>query len=400
MRKYSILFISSLSALASIAQTATDSGSFLLHKFAQNIGRETYTITKQGNNTQYDINFKFIDRGSPVALKAQLLVNPALDPIHFFIKGNTSRFTNINDTIRIKNKQAKIRVDDSIYTQPVKPLSFTVGGYSPGVVQMLLLQYWKKHKEPQTLTLLPFGQVKIKRDGRDTVMFNGKKLFLERYVVGGLIWGNEIAWIDKSGKLICLITNDAEGDKLEMMRDEYEALLPELLGRAAKYGMQLFTASMKVKSVKKGPVAILGGNIINVEDGTMIPNSVIIIENGMIKAIGSAETVRIPSTTPIIHAEGKTILPGLWDMHAHFQQAEWGPAYLAAGVTTVRDCGNEFAYINAIKSAIDAHKGVGPLILKAGIVDGPGPRGLGIVRAATEEEAIKVVQQYKDNGFA
>ena len=57
-------------------------------------------------------------------------------------------------------------------------------------------------------------------------------------------------------------------------------------------------------------------------------------------------------------------------MHSHFEQAEWGPAYLAAGVTTVRDCGNEFEYINAIKAAIDSHKGVGPHILKAGIIDG------------------------------
>jgi len=110
--------------------------------------------------------------------------------------------------------------------------------------------------------------------------------------------------------------------------------------------------------------------------------------------------VRIPAKAVIIHAEGKTILPGLWDMHSHFEQAEWGPAYLAAGVTTVRDCGNEFGYINSIKAAIDEHKGVGPHILKAGIVDGPGAKGLGIVRASTEEEAIKVVRGYKDNGFA
>ena len=93
-------------------------------------------------------------------------------------------------------------------------------------------------------------------------------------------------------------------------------------------------------------------------------------------------------------------MPGLWDMHSHFEQAEWGPAYLAAGVTTVRDCGNEFGYINAIKQAIDSHKGVGPFIIKAGIVDGPGAKGLGIVRAATPEEAIQVVHMYKDSGFA
>lgn len=63
----------------------------------------------------------------------------------------------------------------------------------------------------------------------------------------------------------------------------------------------------------------------------------------MLKA-GPAAAVAIPKQARVIRAEGKTVLPGLWDMHAHFQQAEWGPAYLAAGVTTVRDCGNEFDY--------------------------------------------------------
>lgn len=92
-------------------------------------------------------------------------------------------------------------------------------------------------------------------------------------------------------------------------------------------------------------------------------------------------------------------MPGLWDMHAHFEQAEWGPAYLAAGVTTVRDCGNEFGYINAIQQAIDGGKGIGPHILKAGIIDGKGSMSLGIIQASTAEEAVRAVQQYKDNGF-
>jgi imidazolonepropionase-like amidohydrolase len=86
-------------------------------------------------------------------------------------------------------------------------------------------------------------------------------------------------------------------------------------------------------------------------------------------------------------------------MHAHFEQVDWGPAYLAAGVTTVRDCGNEFGFINSVQSAIDNGKGIGPKILKAGIIDGKGPMALGIIQADTKEEAIKEVDRYKDNGF-
>jgi imidazolonepropionase-like amidohydrolase len=377
-----------------------DPGSFFLHKFAQNIGKETYKLTRSGNTLTYDIDFKFVDRGSPVPLKTQLVTTTTYKPISLFIKGSTSRFSTINDTIRIQNNKVSMSVDDSVYTETLKPLAFPVGGYSPGTVQMALLQYWKKHGQPKTIPMLPTGVVSISKQGRDTISFMGKPIVLERHVLGGLIWGNEIVWTDKEGNLICLITNDAEGDKLEMMKEAYESLLPELIARAATYGMKLFSASMKMDVSKNKILAIVGGTVVDVENGETITNSCIIIENGLIKEIGQAGFTKIPAGATTIFANGKTILPGLWDMHSHFEQAEWGPAYLAAGVTTVRDCGNEFGYINAIKAAIDAHKGVGPFIIKAGIVDGPGPIGLGIVRASTKEEAVEVVNMYKDNGFA
>lgn len=400
MKKYSLFIALLICTNCVFAQTAIDSGSFYLHKFAQNIGKETYVISKNGNKLTYDVNFKFTDRGQPVPLKAQLVTTADHEPVNLFIKGNTSRFSSINDSIRIENKKATIWVDSSVHSERMKPLAFPVAGYSPGTVQMVLLKYWKKHGMPKSIAMLPKGEVLIKKDGTETLSFNDKPLVLERYIVSGLIWGNEIVWTDSKGNLICLITNDAEGDKLEMMAVDYESLLPQLISKAATYGMKLFTGSMKMDVAKNKTLAIVGGNVIDVEGNENIDNAVIIIENGIITKVGRPRNTNIPAGATIIHAEGKTIVPGLWDMHAHFQQAEWGPSYLAAGVTTVRDCGNEYDYINAIKSAIDSHKGVGPLILKAGIVDGPGAMALGIVRATTKEEAVKVVNMYKDNGFA
>jgi len=400
MKKYLILASLFFQCIAGFAQnSSTDSGSFFLHKFAQNIGKETYTVTKTGNTLNYDVDFKFVDRGSPVPLKAKMSVTSASEPLSLWIKGSTSRFSTINDSIVINNKKVTIKVDSLTHTEALKPIAFPIGGYSPGTVQMLMLQYWKSHKQPASIPILPKGAVAIKRDGSDTLNFNGSSLLLERYVISGLIWGNEIVWTTDTGKLICLITNDAEGDKLEMMSTAHEDLLPELINRAATYGMRLFTNSMKMDVAKNKTIAIIGANVIDVVGVTTFKNTIVIIEDGKIKEVGLDASTKIPAGATIIHAEGKFLIPGLWDMHSHFEQAEWGPAYLAAGVTTVRDCGNEFGYINSIKSAIDSHKGVGPQILKAGIIDGPGPFGLGIVRASTPEEAIKAVNMYKDNGF-
>jgi len=363
---------------------AGDSTTFFLHKFAQNIGRETCWVQKNEKSIDFDIRFRFVDRGSPVPLQARLSVTSNYEPLSFWINGNTSRFSTIHDSVVVHPESAP------------KPPFFTVSGYAPGTVQMALLQYWRRHGRPSIVHLLPTGTVHIRLAGADTLTTATSPLLLERFVISGLIWGNELVWTDRQGNLICLITNDAEGDKLEMMAESYENLLPRLIARAATYGMQLFSSSATPKDKQ---IAIVGGRLINIETGTAIDHSVILVENGKITKTGTQGAVPIPAGARIIHAEGRTVLPGLWDMHAHFEQAEWGPAYLAAGVTTVRDCGNEFAYINAVKRTIDEGHGVGPHILRAGIIDGPGPAGIGIIRASTPREGAEIVRTYKDSGF-
>jgi imidazolonepropionase-like amidohydrolase len=408
MRKTFFFLLLQGSILAGMAQgpaAGGDSARFFLHKFAQNIGQETYYRTTGDSGVSYRIRFRFVDRGSPVPLEARLMVTAEGEPLRLWVKGSTSRFSTINDSI-VMGEATWIRVGDSGDYYKVKRPAFPVTGYSPGTVQMALLKYWNKHGRPGQLPLLPTGSVAIRSSGFDTLVAGGVRLVLERFVISGLIWGNELVWTDKDGNLVCLITNDAEGDKLEMMLDRYEALLPELIRRAAVYGMRLFTSSMNEEKGsqagaigQRGVMALVGGKVVDVATGQTTPDAVVLIENGKITKVGPKTAVAVPAGAKVISATGSTILPGLWDMHAHFEQAEWGPAYLAAGVTTVRDCGNEFDYINAVKRAIDEGAGVGPHILKAGIVDGPGPMGLGVIRASTPQEARQAVQRYKDSGF-
>ncbi|HEX3383629.1 MAG TPA: amidohydrolase family protein, partial [Mucilaginibacter sp.] len=353
-----------------------------------------------GNVISYSANFKFVDRGSPVPLKAVLeLQRNNLEPLKLSIKGNVARGATVNDTVSIADGKAHIKVDDSSRIQAVKGPTFLIAGYAPTIVQEMLVQYWKKHHEPASINTLPTGSVQIRRDGSDTVQFENKPLILERCTIAGLIWGNEFLWTNRQGEVVCIITNDAEFDKFETVREAYESLLPDLIGKTATYSMRLFTKSAGLGSKPEKLIAITGGTVYDVVSEKPMPNAVVIVENGVIKKVGKHGDVAIPAGAKVIDAKGKMIFPGLWDMHAHFEQAEWGPAYLAAGVTTVRDCGNEFDFINAIKNAIDKGKGVGPNILKAGIIDGKGPFALGIIQADTKEEAIKAVDRYKNNGF-
>src|SRR5437588_2101917 len=86
-------------------------------------------------------------------------------------------------------------------------------------------------------------------------------------------------------------------------------------------------------------------------------------------------------------------------MIAHGMQVEWAPVYLAAGVTTVRDMGNEIDFVVPLRDALASRRSIGPTLLLAGLVDGPGPDAFGALTAATPEEGRAVVRRYHELGF-
>jgi imidazolonepropionase-like amidohydrolase len=109
--------------------------------------------------------------------------------------------------------------------------------------------------------------------------------------------------------------------------------------------------------------------------------------------------VRIPAGMRLINGEGQTLLPGLWEMHVHFSGVEFGPALLAAGITTARDCGGEFDYLVAQRDAVAKRNATGPRLLLAGLVDAGGDKAFGAITAETPEEGRAVVNRYHAAGF-
>src|SRR6185312_2285385 len=96
-------------------------------------------------------------------------------------------------------------------------------------------------------------------------------------------------------------------------------------------------------------------------------DAVVVYDGARIVAAGPRASTPIPAAAKRIDIAGQTVLPGLWDMHAHFEQVEQGAAYLAAGVTTVRDLGNILPFITAVRDTIDQGGGLGPRILVDGL---------------------------------
>lgn len=401
-------FSASIFALALAVPNATpqagaegaEQGKFVLHKFEQAIGEETYTISRDGNALATKINFKFTDRGRDVPLKASLKSAADLTPEKFEIKGNTSRLTTIDDEVDIQADKVRLRNREKWTDAPKPKTFFTISGYAPATMQMLMVRYWAAHGSPAELETLPGGHVKIEPRGQDSVPIGEKDETLERYTVEGLIWGRETLWFDSKRNLVAAVTTDAEFDHFETIRDGYESALGKFVGIAGADGMAaLSEMAKKLPGNREETLAIVGGTLVDGTGAPALPDATVVISKGRIIAAGPRQKVKIPGGAKKVDARGKTILPGLWDMHAHFEQVEWGPIYLAAGATTVRDCGNEFEFIKAVRDAIADGHGLGPRLLLAGIVDGTGPLALGVARVDTPEEAKMWVDRYHDAGF-
>jgi len=377
-----------------------EQGKFRLHKFEQAIGEESYQIRQSGSTLVLISDFKFKDRFTEVPLAAKVEFAADLTPQKLELKGKTARTTAIDDALAVQGDRIHIREDKAEHEEPRPERYFLIAGYAPSALQMMLMRYWLAHGSPETLKTFPSGEVKIQHRGSDQVQKDGKPVRLERYSVSGLIWGRETVWLDPEKNLAAVVTVDAEFDHFEAMREGLELALPALVARAGSDQMAVLADIAKhFPGRRTGKLAFRGATLIDGTGRAPVTDSVVVIDGDRILAAGPRKSVPIPKDATVVESKGKTILPGLWDMHAHFEQVEWGPVYLAAGVTTVRDCGNEFEFITAVRDAIRDGNGLGPRLLLAGVVDGSAPAAIGVQRVDNAQQAEEWVKRYHDAGF-
>jgi imidazolonepropionase-like amidohydrolase/Tol biopolymer transport system component len=133
-----------------------------------------------------------------------------------------------------------------------------------------------------------------------------------------------------------------------------------------------------VKSdVPPGSVAFTGARIITMRGDEMLQNATIVLQGNRILALGPRESVKVPGRTTIFDATGKTIIPGLVDVHWHGAMAgeqiqpelSWVLyASLAFGLTTLHDPSNDTRAIFSSSEMQRAGMLVGPRIFSTGTI--------------------------------
>jgi hypothetical protein len=379
---------------APVCAAPVEEGVFTLHKYKQPIGAEHYTLERVGDGLVLHADFEFKDRGTPVPLRADLALDADGAPRRLALKGRTMRFNEVD--LLLERDGDGVHIVDNGNARRAASGAFLLGGYAPVAFQQQLMRRWIALGRPTSMDVVPLGAVRIRQSGADPA---GGGRSLARYVVEGLIWGQESIWLDDKANLVALVGTDAEFDHFEAVRRGDEALLPALLAAATRDQLENLGRSFPLPRADGATIAIRGALLIDGTGAPAVRDATILVRAGRIVAAGPGARVRVPRGARIVDARGKTVIPGLWDMHAHYNQVEWGPIYLAAGVTTARDMANEFEYIVALKEALNAGRGLGPRLLTSGLIDGRAEATLGVDVADTPAEGEALVRRYRQAGF-
>jgi len=181
----------------------------------------------------------------------------------------------------------------------------------------------------------------------------------------------------------------------------YESLVDTLLA-LQELATEPYYADELKKNSKHLPKQMLLTHVslFDTETATVRQDMTIEVTGGRITAIvNSSATGKTLEADTVIDCTGKFLMPGLWDMHGHYQKDD-GSAYLAGGVTHVRDMGNGIVTLT-YKQQIEKNILLGPDLTNVlGFIDKEDPFQAPTGKIVKSlEEAIKAVDEYHRLGY-
>jgi imidazolonepropionase-like amidohydrolase len=209
----------------------------------------------------------------------------------------------------------------------------------------------------------------------------------------------QAVWIDEAGALAA-----SSSGWFITARPDLLGVLPVLGAIEARYRNAAGEAlAARIPVVASGTVMIRNVGLFDAERGAIVPDQTIVIRGDRIVAVGAAASVRPPSGAHVIDGSGKTVVPGLWDMHTHFQltsQTGTNLRHLSIGVTTIRDLAADTDVGVSHRDRAATGALVSPRVLLGGFIEGPGLwAGPSDVLVRTEEEARAAVAMYARLGY-
>jgi hypothetical protein len=349
-------------------------------------------VDKFSAGGRIDSAFEFNDRGRGPKISAQYVLGANGLPLRTDVTGNDYLKAPVDEHFAFEQGRAHWKStseDGGSQTE-----GFYVSNNGPGAELALLVAALVKAKGGP-VKLLPAGEARLERVMDATLEDHGQKLHVTEFAITGLSFEPQTVWLDDQYRLF-----GTPGTWFAILREGWESKNQQLyeLQRKAEEA-RYERLSKELGEHPKHAVAIEHVRVFDSEAATMREDQTVVIEGERITQAGPAASAQVPKDAEGIDGSGKTLLPGLFDMHAHAQPLD-GMLNIASGVTSVRDMGNGIEELSRLQDRWKSGEAIGPRVWKAGMIDGPGPfqvpTGLYVT---TEEGARTAVNKYADLGY-
>ncbi|HUR80682.1 MAG TPA: amidohydrolase family protein, partial [Thermoanaerobaculia bacterium] len=333
----------------------------------------TQVVTRHGNEIVAD--YEYNDRGRGPKLHTVLHTDARGIPTDEVTTGNDYLKTAVEE--RLTTNGSTIAWKNSSESGEGKPGPFYTSMYGPPEETAVLARALLS--AGGTLPLHPAGEASIRKVGEATL--RGKHV--NAYEINGLGFTPYEFWLDDQRDFFGVVSS-----WMSIIREGYEGDVKSLIEMQDKRAAS--RASEVAKRLTKSPIRVIVVNarVFDPRTGKLSEPTTVITAGNRIASVGVDSPY---NAAELIDAKGGVLLPGLWDMHVHAGDID-GMLHIAAGITSARDLGNDSDTILALKEKWDAGTAIGPRLVLAGLIDGPGPfQGPTNLLVANEEEGRKTI---------
>jgi hypothetical protein len=228
-----------------------------------------------------------------------------------------------------------------------------------------------------------------------TLENHGQKIHVTDFAITGLSFEPQTVWLDDEQHLFAI-----PGTWFAFLREGWEKTNDQLYAIDVKQRDERYARLAKdLAKHPAHPLAIEHVRLFDSEQATAREDQTVVVAGDRFATVGPASSAHVPADAERIDGRGKTILPGLFDMHVHAQALD-GILNIASGVTTARDMGNDIDQLQHLQDHWQNGTAIGPRLWKSGIIDGHGPFQVPTgLYADTPAEATAAVNHYADLGY-
>lgn len=248
------------------------------------------------------------------------------------------------------------------------------------------------------IAVLPAGEIRVERVRSLDVRGKPGPRRITLYAVTGVDYAPQYLWLDARGQLFASL--ETATPPFGLVAEGYGDEAPRLVeARKQAEDVQLERLAAKARHRFDVPLAVRDVRVFDPIAGALGPPSTVYVFRGRVTAVLPASEP-VPDDVAVVEGAGKTLLPGLIDMHDH--EAPWNAALqIAGGVTTGRDVGNSDRELLELEAKAVSGAWLGPRLWRSGFIEGDSPfaaRNGGLV-AATLEEALAMVDRHARRGY-